>query len=90
MLEANEHRPAIGERLAGIQCPTLIIVGEHDARTPLALSEDVNKAIPTSFLKIVANCGHVYSYEQPEVVSDVMATFLDAFGARRTEHVRGG
>ncbi len=87
MLEANEHRPAIGDRLGEIRCPTLIVVGEHDARTPVAMSEDLNKAIPTSFLKIVRNCGHFYSYEQPERVCEVMTTFLEAFGAGRTERV---
>jgi pimeloyl-ACP methyl ester carboxylesterase len=87
MLQANEQRPAIGDRLAHIGCPTLIIVGEHDARTPLALSEDLNKAIPASFLKIVPNCGHFYSYEQPELVSAVMTTFLEAFAARPTDRV---
>ena len=87
MLEANEHRPAIGDRLGEIRCPTLIVVGEHDARTPVAMSEDLNKAIPTSFLKIVPNCGHFYSYEQPERVCEVMTTFLEAFGAGRTERV---
>lgn len=81
MLDANEHRPNIGGRLGEICCPTLIIVGEHDGRTPVAMSEDLNKAIPTSFLKIIPNCGHFYSYEQPEVVSDAIVTFLEAFGA---------
>jgi len=29
------------------------------------MAEDLNKAIPRSFLKIVPQCGHFYSYEQP-------------------------
>jgi pimeloyl-ACP methyl ester carboxylesterase len=83
MLEANEDRPKIGDRLGDIRCPTLIIVGEHDGRTPVAMSEDLNKAIPTSFLKILPNCGHFYSYEHPAVVSETIRTFLEAFGAKR-------
>src|SRR6185295_13244045 len=43
MLQANENRPKIGDRLGEIRCPTLIVVGEHDVRTPVALSEDLNK-----------------------------------------------
>jgi pimeloyl-ACP methyl ester carboxylesterase len=81
MLVANERRPNIGGRLGEISCPTLIIAGEHDGRTPVPMSEDLNKAIPSSFLKIIPNCGHFYSYEQPEAVSNAIATFLDAFGA---------
>ena len=83
MLQANEQRPKIGDRLHEIRCPTLIIVGEHDGRTPLPMAEDLNKAIPGSFLKIVPQCGHFYSYEQPAVVSQTILAFLDAFGARR-------
>jgi len=81
MLEANENRPKIADRLGEIRCPTLVLVGEHDVRTPLGMSEDLNKAIPSSLMKIIPDCGHFYSYEQPEVVSRIMLTYLKAFGA---------
>jgi pimeloyl-ACP methyl ester carboxylesterase len=81
MLKANEERPKIGDRLSEIGCPTLILVGEHDGRTPVAMSEDLNKAIPSSLMKIIPDCGHFYSYEQPEVVSRAMLTYLKAFAA---------
>jgi pimeloyl-ACP methyl ester carboxylesterase len=85
MLDANERRPDIGGRLGEIRCPAIIIVGEHDGRTPLPMAEDLNKAIPNSYLKIIPNCGHFYSYEQPEVVSNAIVAFLGAFGAVREE-----
>jgi pimeloyl-ACP methyl ester carboxylesterase len=81
MLQANESRVNIGGRLGEIRCPTLIVAGEHDGRTPVAMAEDLNKAIPPSFLKIIPDCGHFYSYEQPEMVSNTILTFLHAFGA---------
>jgi proline iminopeptidase len=81
MLKANETRPKIGDRLGEIRCPTLIVVGEHDGRTPVPMSEDLNKAIPGSFMKIIPNCGHFYSYEEPELVSHTILTYLKAFGA---------
>src|SRR5262245_4783559 len=81
MLQANENRPKIGDRLGEIRCPTLILVGEHDGRTPVPMAEDLNKAIPGSFMKIIPNCGHFYTYEQPEVVGHAMTTYLKAFGA---------
>jgi pimeloyl-ACP methyl ester carboxylesterase len=80
MLNANEQRPNINGRLGEIRCPTLIIVGEHDGRTPVPMAEDLNKAIRNSLLKIIPDCGHFYSYEQPDVVSDNIVAFLDAFG----------
>jgi len=58
-------------------------VGEHDGRPPLPTAEDLNKAIPGSFVKIVPQCGHFDSYKQPAVVSQTILMFCDAFGARR-------
>lgn len=81
MLKANEDRPKIGGRLKEITCPTLILCGEHDGRTPLAMSEDLNKAITASYMKIIPNCGHFYGFEQPEFTSLAMVEFLKAFGA---------
>jgi len=81
MLDANEDRPKIGERLGEIACPSLLIVGEHDGRTPVPQSEDLNKAIPGSLMKIIPNCGHFYGYEQPEATSYAIVSFLKAFGA---------
>ena len=68
----------VGDRLGEIRCPTLVIVGEHDARTPFPNGADLNKAIPTSFLKVLENCGHFYGYEQPEMTSAAMLSFLKA------------
>jgi len=83
MLQANENRPKIGDRLGEVRCPTLIPAGEREGRTPLAMSEDLNKAIPSSLMKIIPNCGHFYSYEHPELVSNTILTYLEAFGAKR-------
>ena len=87
MIIANENRPKIGGRLGEIACPTLLIVGEHDGRTPVEQSEDLNKAIPGSLMKIITNCGHFYGYEQPEATCEAIIAFLNAFGAR--EQVAG-
>lgn len=68
----------VGDRLGEIRCPSLVIVGEHDARTPFPNGADLNKAIPNSFLKVLENCGHFYGYEQPHMTSEVMLSFLKA------------
>lgn len=78
MLLANETQPKNGGRLGEIRCPTLIIVGEHDVRTPIINGEDLNKAIEPSYLKILEDCGHFYGYEQPQMTSDAMISFLKA------------
>lgn len=79
MLKAGEKRENINPRLGEIKCPTLILVGDEDSRTPVPNSEAFNRAITDSFMKIIPNCGHHYGYEQPEATSRAMISFLKAF-----------
>ena len=69
----------IGPKLGEIKCPTLILVGDTDARTPVEMSEGLNRAIPNSYMKIIENCGHFYGFEQPEETCRVTINFLKAF-----------
>jgi pimeloyl-ACP methyl ester carboxylesterase len=82
MVEANRARPDISARLAEIRVPTLVLVGEDDARTPVEMSEDLNRSIPDSYLKILPGCGHFYPYEQPEETSRIIVDFLERCGPR--------
>lgn len=52
--------------LATITVPTLVIVGEHDAITPPALSTAMAAAIPHAALAIIGGAGHMTALEQPE------------------------
>ncbi len=54
------HRFDFLPDLAKIQCPTLVMTGEHDPVTPPAQSEDIAAAIPDGLaqLRIFKNCGH--------------------------------
>ena len=79
MVNANRNRQEINSRLGEIACPTLLIVGDEDSRTPVVNSEAFNKAIPNSFMKIIPDCGHHYGYEQPEVICRAMTNFIKAF-----------
>ena len=72
-------RRDIGDRLGEISCPTLILVGEHDSRTPVAASESLSANIPNSYMKIISNCGHTYAFEQPVITTQSMLDFLKAF-----------
>lgn len=75
-------RMDLGPKLSQIRCPTLILVGDADSRTPIAASEELNKAIAPSYMKIIPNCGHQYGYEQPATTSQATIEFLTAFNAR--------
>jgi 3-oxoadipate enol-lactonase len=64
------------ERSAAIAVPTLILVGEEDAITPPALSEDLNRLIPGSRFQLIERAGHLANAEQPEAFNSAIESFL--------------
>jgi len=78
-VEANARRPDIGDRLGDIACPTLVIVGDADTRNGVEHAQDLTKAIPGAFMKVIADCGHFYGFEQPGATVDAITRFLAAF-----------
>jgi 3-oxoadipate enol-lactonase len=56
--------------LAGIRCPTAIIVGEEDYATPPAAAERLRQAIPGAALTIIPEARHLTPIERPDVIGD--------------------
>jgi pimeloyl-ACP methyl ester carboxylesterase len=71
-------RPDSRPTLAAIRCPTLVLVGRQDARTPLALHKEIHAGIPGSELVVVEECGHLSPMERPDEVSEAMRRWLAA------------
>jgi pimeloyl-ACP methyl ester carboxylesterase len=69
-------RPDSTPLLAGIRCPTLVLVGRDDALTPPELSQEMASRIPGAKLVIVPNCGHLSTMEQPVAVNRAMRAWL--------------
>ena len=65
----------LGDRLAEVQAPTLIIVGSQDRMTPPRLSEDLHERISSSRLQTVEDAGHMVMLERPEVVARMLRGF---------------
>lgn len=63
-------------RLGSIACPTLVIVGEEDHTTPLAMAEDIVRAIPGARLERIADAAHLSSMEQPDRFNALLRAFL--------------
>jgi pimeloyl-ACP methyl ester carboxylesterase len=63
--------------LPTIHVPTLIIVGEQDAITPPALSEQMYKDIKGSEYVVIPNAGHMANLEQAEAFNAALARFLE-------------
>ena len=64
-------------RLAEIRCPSLVIVGKDDPGTPVAMAEDIHRALPGSELVIIASAAHLSNLEQPDAFNKALGEFLD-------------
>ncbi|MFL6747439.1 MAG: alpha/beta fold hydrolase [Sphingomicrobium sp.] len=64
------------ERVAAINVPALIIVGEEDGITPPALSEELARLIPGSRLERIRAAGHLTNAEQPQAFNRAIESFL--------------
>ena len=59
-----------------ITCPTLLLVGDQDPVTPLALQRQIASAIKNSRIRIVPNTAHLTMLESPEAFNAILLEFL--------------
>ena len=59
-----------------IACPTLLVVGDQDPVTPLALQRQIAAAIKNSRIRIVPNTAHLTMLESPEAFNAILLEFL--------------
>jgi pimeloyl-ACP methyl ester carboxylesterase len=65
------------ENLArGLAAPVLVLCGERDRLTPLALSERLRELIPDARLRLVAAAGHMLPMEAPQQVNGAILEFV--------------
>lgn len=72
------HRVDSRPLLSTIRCPTLVLVGEQDAATPVELSREMAAGIAGARLAIVPECGHLATMEKPEAVTREMVAWMAA------------
>jgi len=65
-------------RLKEIQCPILVIVGEQDPGTPLAMAQEIHANAPGSKLVVLPSAAHLANLEQPEGFSRALREFLSS------------
>lgn len=56
--------------------PTLLLVGDHDRSTPLAMSEELHAEIPVSRVRVIPAAGHWMALEHPDAISAAILEFL--------------
>ena len=67
----------VGDRLADITIPTLIVWGANDEVIPLTQGREYAARIPHAKLVIIPDCGHVPPLEKPEVFVSAVIPFLN-------------
>lgn len=66
----------LSSTLSSIANPTLVVVGELDAATPLDLARELAREIKGARFVLLPGCGHCPPLEQPEAFLSVVGSFL--------------
>jgi pimeloyl-ACP methyl ester carboxylesterase len=69
-------KEVVGDKLADITIPTLVVWGGDDQIVPLADGKDYAAKIPGAKLVIIPDCGHAPSLEKPKEFLDAVEAFL--------------
>jgi pimeloyl-ACP methyl ester carboxylesterase len=69
-------RPDSRPGLTAVKCPTLVLVGDGDEATPPELAREIAGAIPGARLVVIADCGHLSTLEQPEIVTAALLDWM--------------
>lgn len=76
-LEALAGRADRVSALPGITAPTLVLVGEVDALTPLAFAQTLARGIPGAELAVIPGAGHLSALERPDEFAAAVRGFLE-------------
>jgi pimeloyl-ACP methyl ester carboxylesterase len=68
--------------LPRIAVPTLLIWGERDARSPLTVARQFERAIPDAQLVVIPAAGHLSNLEQPDRFNETVRAFCRAHSQR--------
>lgn len=74
-----DDRTDLTPRLSEVRAPTLLILGDRDPISPVAVGEYLLQRLPAARLEVVPGASHDLGLEQP----DVVASLVEA-------HLRGG
>ncbi len=78
MQPANPLAPPAITRLESVKCPTLVIAGALDHPEVLRAADEMAKRIPNAQKTLIESTGHVPSFEQPEIFTQLLLDFLDS------------
>jgi pimeloyl-ACP methyl ester carboxylesterase len=74
--QAVMARPDSRSHLQHIRCPALVVCGLTDRLTPPELAQEMAAALPCAQLALLAEAGHMLTWEQPQLVNDLLLDWL--------------
>ncbi|MFE7069621.1 alpha/beta fold hydrolase [Streptomyces sp. NPDC057620] len=75
-LRGRAERPDYRELLTRVGVPTLVVVGEDDAFTPVSDAEAMHAAVRGSELCVVRRAAHMPNLEHPTAFNEALSTLL--------------
>jgi pimeloyl-ACP methyl ester carboxylesterase len=75
-INALLNRPSTEPTLRQIDCPTLLLCGEHDLWSPVSVHQEMQSLIKNATLSVIPNCAHMSTMEQPKKVANAIANWL--------------
>jgi len=91
----ERHHKAMAARrdnvpiLETITCPTLVISGRHDGIIDAATAFDFACQIPNARFVLLEKCGHMPTFEQPDLITDYLRQWLEQSSRRhRLERIQ--
>ncbi len=69
-------RPDMSGELRNITVPSLVIVGEHDAISPVDEMREIANGLPHSHFVVIPGAGHMSPLEEPARFNEALATYL--------------
>ena len=62
--------------LSKVNCPTLLLVGQHDKVTPPEFHFEIQAYIANAELRVIDECGHYLPLEQAEKLTSILQAWL--------------
>lgn len=72
LISRSDSRPLLGQ----VHCPTLVLGGMDDQLCTPECHREMAAGIPGATLRLLENCGHISTLEQPDTVSMAMLEWL--------------
>jgi pimeloyl-ACP methyl ester carboxylesterase len=72
------YNPKLAARLHRIQCPTLLLWGEHDRLVPPSYGDAYRQHLPQAEMKRIKNCGHLAMFEKEAEFVHEVTSFCQA------------